>query len=105
VTAGSGQEPALDADGFCEHSVVAGVGCSECDRDAYEVLRAERDALRVRVAEVAELHRKSTFPASRGEHKGRHYCPSCTTSIDFFTAYVDWPCATARAALSPQEGT
>jgi hypothetical protein len=68
-------------------------------------LRAERDALRERLAEVNELHRKSAYPASRGEHKGRHYCPSCTTSIDFFTAYVDWPCATARAALSPQEGT
>lgn len=45
----------------------------------------------------APLHRPSIFPASGFEHRGRHYCVECTTSVDDFTAYVDWPCRTARA--------
>lgn len=40
-------------------------------------------------------HRRSTSPASMGEHKGRHYCVACTVSVDDFTAYVDWPCGLA----------
>ena len=40
------------------------------------------------------------FPASTGEHRGRHYCVGCTVSIDDQTAFVDWPCDTALAAAA-----
>jgi hypothetical protein len=40
-------------------------------------------------------HRRSIFPATRGEHKGRHYCVACTVDVDDYTRYVDWPCPDA----------
>lgn len=60
----------------------------------------ERDALAAEVERLraaASVHRKSLFPASMGEHKGRHFCLACTTDVDDFVAYVDWPCAIGAA--------
>src|SRR5690606_11458620 len=67
---------------------------------------------RRRSSTMAE-HRRSLFPASMGEHKGRHFCLDCTVSIDDFTAYVDWPCKYAEGEhhdihvghLSPATGS
>lgn len=61
---------------------------------AMELIQA-RDA---RLQAIRNLHRRSESPASSGDHKGRHYCIACTTSVDDFTAYVDYPCKTATFA-------
>lgn len=66
------------------------------DRVAAALVEAER-----RIDAAAKLHRRSLFPASRGAHQGRHYCLTCTSDVDDFTAYVDWPCATAAALGLP----
>lgn len=49
------------------------------------------------IESVRILHARSLYPASMGEQRGTHYCMACTVSIDDYTAYVEWPCATARA--------
>jgi hypothetical protein len=52
-------------------------------------------------------HRRSPFPATWGEHRGRHYCTGCTTDVDHHVLYVDWPCPevqAVRAALHVTEG-
>lgn len=51
-------------------------------------MSAEVDAVR-------RLHRKSLFPASTGEHQGRHYCTHCT-SIGPELSYFMWPCPTIQ---------
>jgi hypothetical protein len=43
------------------------------------------------------IYRRSLFPASIGENRGRHYCMECTTYADDEANYVLWPCRTARA--------
>lgn len=43
------------------------------------------------------VHRRSRFPASSGEDRGRHYCMECTTYCSDGAVYVVWPCRTARA--------
>lgn len=55
------------------------------------------ETLEATLAAVRGLHKRSSLPASRGEHKGRYFCSQCTSSVDDFTLYVDWPCATAQA--------
>ncbi len=57
------------------------------------------------VEAALKLHRRSTFPASMGEHKGRHYCPACTAEVDHFTDYEDWPCFEYLAILAALTGT
>jgi hypothetical protein len=42
------------------------------------------------------LHHRSMVPAAGTSHHGRHYCVACSVSIDDMTAYIDWPCPTAR---------
>jgi hypothetical protein len=53
--------------------------------------------LRAALDAVLKLHQRSTLSASRGEHKGRHFCRACSTSVDDFTAYTDWPCPEVQA--------
>jgi hypothetical protein len=57
------------------------------------------------VEAVLKLHRRSMFPASMGEHRGRHYCPACTAEIDHQTDYADWPCFEYLAILAALTGT
>lgn len=57
----------------------------------------ELTALRKAAAEVLALHRRSSIPIWKGAHVGEHPCLACTTSVDDFTAYVPWPCATVKA--------
>ncbi len=56
---------------------------------------ATHDSPRLLAAVEAALngHRRSAFPASSGEGRGKHYCLDCTVSIDHQTAYALWPCA------------
>lgn len=48
-------------------------------------------------AAVSALHHQSLFPASRGEHKGKPVCNTCTYSLDHDTVYGVWPCPTWQA--------
>lgn len=50
---------------------------------------------------LAAIHYRSLFPASSGSHKGEHFCPGCTVTVDSFTAYVPWPCPTWQAVTAP----
>lgn len=56
------------------------------------------------VEAVRGLHRRCG-PATRGEHKGRDYCPACSRSVDDFTAYELWPCFEHLAVLAALTGT
>lgn len=47
-----------------------------------------------KLSAIQELHKKSPFPASRGEGRGKEYCLQCTTSVDHHVLYVFWPCPT-----------
>jgi hypothetical protein len=67
---------------------------------------ANSDAASLAAAEAAiervkGIHHRSMFPATSGEHRGKHYCPACTYTDDSWTAYAVWPCATAAAVEAP----
>ena len=56
------------------------------------------------VEAALRLHRRYG-PVTRGEHKGRDYCPACTSQVDDFTAYELWPCFEYLAILAALTGT
>ena len=68
-------------------------------RKRYEAWGDASDVPRLLTAldAVLKLHQRSILPASRGEHKGQHFCRACSTSVDDFTVYVDWPCPEVQA--------
>ena len=67
--------------------------------------RSQADVPRLLKAAEAVLkrHRKS-MSASLGEHRGRHYCAACTSAVDDFVDYVDWPCEEYRAITTALTG-
>lgn len=51
-----------------------------------------------RLEMIRLLHGRSLMTATGSEYRGQHFCMACTTYIDDYTAYVVWPCKTARFA-------
>jgi hypothetical protein len=85
----------------CTNHPKPGVCVSRCPADRWPCA-PYRAALAIEA--VLNLHHRHG-PVTRGEHKGRDYCPACSSSVDDFTAYELWPCFEYLAIEAALAGT